>query len=275
MAAGAVLFGYGLEFGYGAITNLLNPAGEPSHAIPASQIIANQVPFWAIGLWFATMACLLIGVAAALSPHQPDRRSPLRAAVEEGAVMPWVGDRTAPPGTGLVTLGAVWVSLLVGYLAVDAAQRLGVWPPTTNTWPSLGAADGLKLGVIAATGEEPLVLILPVLLWHHVRGRRTDPATVCFLTMLIAARMLYHLYYGPGALAMLPWAITVVVLYWRWRQSWALLLGHWSYYIHNASTAWWMPWLMLTIGVLVIAAGTWHRHHHSPLDRTGDSRSRM
>lgn len=275
MAAGAVLFGYGLEFGYGAITNLLNPAGEPSHAIPASQIIANQVPGWAIGLWFATMACLLIGVAAALRCHRPDRNCRVAEGLREGVVMPWVGDRTAPAGTGLVTLGAVWVSLLLGYLAVDAIQQLGVWPPTTNTWPAMDVVDGLKLGVIAATGEEPLVLILPVLVWQHLRGRRTDRAAIVFLALLVAARMLYHLYYGPGAVAMLPWAITVVVLFWRWRQSWALLLGHWSYYLNNASTAWWMPWLMLTIGVLVIAAGTWRRHHHSPLDRTDTSRSRM
>lgn len=107
------------------------------------------------------------------------------------------------------------------------------------------------------------------------------PATVITAAALVLLG--YIVEFGYGAVTNLispagepshaiPVAQIITNLFWRWCQSWALLLGHFTYYLHNANHTGWMPWLMLAIGSSVIAAGTWRTHHDTPLDRTGHSR---
>jgi len=98
-------------------------------------------------------------------------------------------------------------------------------------------AAGIGLAVLAGIGEEIFVLVVPYTALRLVRlpahwardgVRRGLPLTVV-VAVCVALRMSYHAYYGPGIVALLPWAVLTAVVFHRWRLLTPLVLTHIAY----------------------------------------------
>ena len=105
--------------------------------------------------------------------------------------------------------------------------------PTANSLQdstSVGLAASLGSGV----SEEVFVVAAPIALlsaWLPPRGTgpRARVLTAVVLVVLSAARLSYHVYYGPTALVLLPWAVLSVWWYLRTRAVLPLMICHVGY----------------------------------------------
>lgn len=140
---------------------------------------------------------------------------------------------------GLVSLGWVWIVEIVPALTITFAGHHWLHlPAPVYTWaPAPGWID-VGRSLYAGITEELLVVTMPLTyFWCTVpqaRRRRWMSMLVC--TVLIAARISYHLYYGWEVSAMLLWAISMPLIFWRYRQAWALIVGHIVYDIVTFGT---------------------------------------
>jgi hypothetical protein len=132
-------------------------------------------------------------------------------------------------GGAALTAAGVVVALLVG---VVLAWVVGVASMNTAQPAGETLRQGIGLAVLAGIGEEIFVLVLPYTALRLVRlpahwardgVRRGLPLTVV-VAVCVALRMSYHIYYGPGIVALLPWAVLTVVVFHRWRLLTPLVL---------------------------------------------------
>lgn len=117
----------------------------------------------------------------------------------------------------------------------------------------------------AGVGEEVLVLAVPVFV---LKSARVPFAAA--LPLLVAMRVAFHLYYGYSVLWLLPWAIGVTALYWRWpspKVLCALIIAHTGYDIPSMLGAN-LQTVTVVAAVMVVVAvgcGRWWREPPLPV----------
>lgn len=205
----------------------------------------------ALGLALALLATgLLVGLGAT-------------ALLGRATVRDWcLGRRSGRRGA--VVVPAAWFvgSLLVGtwgYLAwsvVTAALRRQHGTPPADPLSGVLWFD-LVRALVAGPQEELVVVALPLVVAARLGGTRLRPGhpPVWLWVLLVAARLAYHVYYGPGVWALLAWAVVVPWLFWRTRQVWPLVLTHSAYdalvvLASRASPG--LALLVLPLGLLVL-----------------------
>lgn len=245
-AFGAYLFGYGIGV-YSAVVSAMN--GGVGGAVTAPKDIAVVILLTVIGLVLAGVALVLAG---AVHHTVPIRRN--------GGVTA----RLSLPTTAAV-IAAYALALAVSNLALEAMIARG-WslpdPDLVGTPIAVRVAESLNAGI----GEE--VIVLATLTAAVVALRVPAPLA---LSVLVLARMAYHLYYGWGVLAIGIWAVAVTLLWWRWRAP-AILLGfivlhtlfdvtlHWSMWLHWPEGTMRITALFGAPAVAVLAACAVHRY---------------
>jgi hypothetical protein len=145
--------------------------------------------------------------------------------------------RKVPGDRGGAALSAAGVLLasLAGFLLVGVV--LGI--PSMNTATPVGETlrQGIGFAVLAGAGEEVFVLALPYAAlrlvrlparWGDGEHARVLPLWVV-VSVCVVLRMSYHVYYGAGALALLPWAVVTVLIFHRWHLLFPLILTHIAY----------------------------------------------
>jgi len=199
---------------------------------------------------------------------------------------------------GLSPAAAIGIALIV-LTVVDALGRYA-WTVTANMWhpmagPHLGdAAPDLTsspspagIYAAAATGigaglvEEVCALAVPICLgailadtaarhrWVIAHPRWRTAGLWVLAAVLVLIRVGYHLYYGPPAFALAPWAIATVALYLWMRRLWPIIIAHfaWDFLVGIANplhVAGWQKYAIVVgvpvaIGGLLIAVA--HRRH--------------
>ncbi len=165
---------------------------------------------------------------------------------------------------GLVEFGlGVLLSLIPRADRYSAHVQLG-----THVSPARLALVAIPTAICAGLAEEILVLGFAYRMLERLG--RPDRA---ILAVLVTLRMSYHLYYGVGALVLLPWAFLSVVYYRRYRRLWPLIIGHALWDVYAIVSA---PWLtsqvvgLLVSGLLVavavvVAVLRWLRARRGPL----------
>jgi hypothetical protein len=142
--------------------------------------------------------------------------------------------RRVPADRGGAALSAagVLVALLAGFLLFGVV--LGI--PSMNAAPPVGETlrQGIGFAVLAGAGEEVFVLALPYAAlrlvrlparWGDGEQGRVLPLWVV-VSVCVVLRMSYHVYYGAGALTLLPWAVVTVLIFHRWHLLFPLILTH-------------------------------------------------
>jgi hypothetical protein len=141
------------------------------------------------------------------------------------------GDR----GGAALSAAGVLVALLAGFLLVGVV--LGITSMNTATPVGETLRQGIGFAVLAGAGEEIYVLALPYAALRLVRlparwGDGEHPRVLplwVVVTVCLVLRMSYHVYYGAGALALLPWALVTVLIFHRWHLLFPLILTHIAY----------------------------------------------
>jgi hypothetical protein len=253
--AAAVLAGvYLLVFGPGVLVALRVVAG--SAAPPAATGWPDRV---AALEWDAfTVAVVLLVVVRWLPRHAGQVSARMQLA--------------RPPAGRLAAATALYVAAAtVATWSADAAVSAFHLPSGHYTRLAGGIGGFLTTGAAATaagvTEEITLVALAAPVMAQLCRGRCarwTVPAT---LALLIALRLLVHLYYLWGSLFVLVWIPGAYLVY-RWAGSvWPLVLGHWVYdWLALTATA--FPrtaravdavlWLVAGCGVAVFATA-WRR----------------
>lgn len=128
----------------------------------------------------------------------------------------------------------VYVPLVVCTTAYVVIAAFGEVPQANS--PRQSTMVGLAASLSSGIGEEvfvvvvPVVLLGPLLAWASRRSPGTGrAATVALVVLMVAARLSYHLYYGPVALVLLPWAVLTVLVYLRTRAVLPLMICHVGY----------------------------------------------
>jgi len=127
-------------------------------------------------------------------------------------------------GGGLTTWRAEVVagSLCVALMAISGILMLFLpgpgFPAATTSAGQVGDAIGfLRTGPV----EEICALVAPLVILRA--GRVPWPGV---FGLLIVMRLLYHLYYGPGAIAMAPWALGAAIVYLWARSIIGIMVAH-------------------------------------------------
>lgn len=183
------LLPYVLAGTWQSIHLLQSPEEAASSSEPSDQIL-----WWIVTAVVAGWAVLL---ARATEWAAPQVRA--RAICAAGATY------TLAIVVGVLVL-VPWLDDL-GWLRSYPAESLPIW---------MGVGEAVSAGV----GEELVVLALGVAVLAGVSQRRWWP--VAALTILVAARLSYHLYYGWGVLWLVPWAIVAAALAWFIRSWWVI-----------------------------------------------------
>ena len=119
-----------------------------------------------------------------------------------------------------------------------ACTTLQVVLSATGAVPtSHGIQSTVAVGLVTSLGsgvsEEVFVVAVPIAVFDlFVRwrpGRAPWAPVVVTVTVLAAARLSYHVYYGWTALVLLPWAVLSVVVYLRTRAVAPLMVCHVAY----------------------------------------------
>lgn len=214
--AGAVfLIAYGLQ-AVSAFMLYLSPAASADRASESTTMIHDAIGGQLVLLFVA--AVVAGGIVLATMPRGLRLRDYQRK-------IP--GQR----GGAALTAAGVMVASLVGAVL---AWVVGV--ASMNTALPAGATlrQGIGQAVLAGIGEEIFVLVLPYTALRLVRlpardgVRRGLPLTVV-VAVCVALRMSYHVYYGPGIVSLLPWAVLTVLVFHRWRLLTPLVLTHIAY----------------------------------------------
>jgi len=130
---------------------------------------------------------------------------------------------------------------------VRTSSSNDVYPPATGLGVEVGQVYGSmsqihtltqdRITVLAGIGEEIFVLVLPYTAlrlvrlparWAREGVCRGLPLTVV-VSVCVALRMSYHVYYGPGSVSLLPWAVLTVLVFHRWRLLTPLVFTHIAY----------------------------------------------
>jgi len=217
-AAAVFLIAYGLQAVF-AFTLYLSPAASAEPASASTTVIHDAIRGQVAQLYVAAVVAggiVLMTMPRGLGLRDYQRKLP--------------GQR----GGAALTAAGVVVALLVGVVLawVVGAASMNTAQPAGET-----LRQGIGLAVLAGIGEEIFVLVLPYTALRLVRlpahwardgVRRGLPLTVV-VAVCVALRMSYHVYYGPGIVALLPWAVLTVVVFHRWRLLTPLVLTHIAY----------------------------------------------
>lgn len=171
----------------------------------------------------------------------------------------WLADRARRGGWGglALTAGVPWLILsvtqpLYTYLAEQfiGVRALAVEQTIPPLWFVIVSATW------AGFGEELFVVALPIVaLAYVVEPRNFWRAFWYTWPILVAARMIYHAYYGWGFLQFLPWAMAVPILYALYRRVWPLIVMHSAYNVLNDLDG--LGYLPTTVHLtIVIGVGT-------------------
>lgn len=173
---------------------------------------------------------------------------------------------------GLATVYLPLVLCTTAYVLIAASGAA----PQPNS-PRQSLAVGLAASVSSGIGEEVFVVAAPVALLGPLvvlATRRSARAgrvvSVALVVLLVAARLSYHLYYGPVVLVLLPWAVLTVVVYLRTRSVLPLMIWHVTYdallqlpgILGLAATV-----LLALTGAVAAAVAVGHARDRAALDR--------
>lgn len=129
------------------------------------------------------------------------------------------------------TAALVYVPLVLCTTLQVVLSIAGAVPASHGLQSSLGV--GLVTSLGSGVSEEVFVVAVPIAVFHAAvdwRPRRAPWApTAVTVTVLAAARLSYHVYYGWTVLVLLPWAVLSVVVYLRTRAILPLMAGHVAY----------------------------------------------
>jgi len=217
IACGVVVVLLTAAFLYVTVSSALIALGDPSAETPATGGDAVQVANYTLLLVGALLALLAAGGVggrrAAGFPEGSSRR--LRRLLVGG-------------------LATVYLPLVVCTTAYVVIAAYGAAPQPNSPRQSL--AVGLAASISSGIGEEVFVVAAPVALLGPLvarAARRSARAgrivTTALVVLLVAARLSYHLYYGPVVLVLLPWAVLTVVVYLRTRSVLPLMIWHVAY----------------------------------------------
>ncbi len=155
-------------------------------------------------------------------------------------------------------MAAIGIALIV-LTVVDALGRFA-WAVAANVWPPMAgphlgdtapdltsslspagiyaaAATGIGAGLV----EEVCALAVPICLgailadtaarhqWAIANPRWRTAGLWVVGAVLVVIRVSYHLYYGPPAFALAPWAIATVALYLWMRRVWPIIIAHFAW----------------------------------------------
>jgi hypothetical protein len=216
MAAAALAGTYLLVFGPAVLTSVRVVAGRAAPLASsawADRIAALEWDVFAVAVVVVVVLRWLPGHAPAVAARMQLTRPP--AARLAAATAAYVA----------VAAGAAWL----GGVAVSAAHL-----PTAHYTGLAGGVGGFVTAAGAATAagiteEITLVALAAAVVEQLCRrhpARRVLPAT---LALLVALRLLVHLYYLWGSAFALLWVPGAYLVY-RWAGSiWPLVAGHWIY----------------------------------------------
>jgi hypothetical protein len=180
------------------------------------------------------------------------------------------GDRLVRLGLlarpGRETAGAtwwtfVWIFALGGLLEFGLSVLLSYIPFATRYTAQVELGSGVSLTHLALVAvptalSAGFVEEIVVLGFAYRVLERAGLSDRAILAVLVILRMSYHLYYGVGALVLLPWAFLSVVYYRRYRRLWPLIIGHafWDVYAILSSASVAAQVIGLVIVAVVVAA---------------------
>ena len=214
-AAVILLSSYALGFVLpiiGAIMSLA-AAHHGAHAMTRTDSIAAELANDAIPLGLSLLAATLGMRSAARTPLA------LRG-TDLGLRRTAAISRARAAGTALMYLATLTAaSILTGRLL----QLLGVQADSPTAPP-----DRLPTAIVdnawAGLLEEPILLGLTIGLAVRLRWRWW-----AVLPLMIVMRGAFHVYYGPGALFVIPWMCGAYLLYRRCPLLWPFVLAHGAY----------------------------------------------
>ncbi|MDP9240738.1 MAG: CPBP family intramembrane metalloprotease [Actinomycetota bacterium] len=172
----------------------------------------------------------------------------------------------------------VWIFALGGVLEFGLGWLLSLVPGAMRYTAQVELGDGVSFGQLAAVGIPAAISAgfaeeIVVLGFAYRMLERAGLSDRAILVILVALRMSYHVYYGVGALILLPWAFLSVVYYRRYRRLWPLIIGHtlWDIFaILTATSTAAQLFGLLFAGLLVVAGAVvaiirWRRVRRRPL----------
>lgn len=207
---------------------------------------------------------------------------------------------------GLSLVAAIGIALIV-LTVVDALGRFA-WAVAANVWhpmagPHLGdtapdltsSPSPAGIYAAAATGigaslvEEVCALAVPICLgailadtaarhqWAIANPRWRTSGLWVLAAVLVVIRVSYHLYYGPPAFALAPWAIATVALYLWMRRLWPIIIAHfaWDFLVGITNplhvAGWQKDAIVVGVpvaigGLLIAVAHRGHRRQPRPSD---------
>jgi hypothetical protein len=147
---------------------------------------------------------------------------------------------------------AVFAEVLGG--VINAGLQTGHLPTSTPNAPELifAVADSVHAGVI-----EELVVLAFVVVTLRQAGRGWWEITLVALLL----RGSYHIYYGPGVLGILVWAVLFYWIYLRTRSLLLLMVGHAAWDAVGFLSQRWAfvagIGILLVVGIWIAAPITW------------------
>jgi hypothetical protein len=131
----------------------------------------------------------------------------------------------------------VWIFALGGLVEFGLDLVLGLIPYTARYTAQVELGTHVSFARLAAVAvptaiSAGLVEEIVVLGFSYRVLERLGLSDRAIIAVLVVLRMSYHLYYGVGALVLLPWAFLSVLYYRRYRRLWPLIVGHavWDVY---------------------------------------------
>lgn len=217
IACGVVVVVLTVAFLYVTVSSALIALGDPSAETAGAGGDGVQVGNYTLLLVGAVLALLAAGGVGG-------RRA---------AGFP-AGSSRRLPGLLVGGLATVYLPLVVCTTAYVVIAAAGAAPQPNSPRQSL--VVGLAASMSSGIGEEVFVVAAPVALLGPLVAtatRRSARAgrivTIALVVLLVAARLSYHLYYGPVVLVLLPWAVLTVVVYLRTRSVLPLMIWHVTY----------------------------------------------
>lgn len=129
---------------------------------------------------------------------------------------------TVPAYIGVIFFSAYWTASVSRFLGVPSTRPV-FSSGTTEGWR---IATEIVVAVRAGVTEELQLLAIPVAILAATRNRTGPWFRLIALAVIEALRLGIHLYYGWGALFVLPWMAGALLLYRAVGLIWPFIFGH-------------------------------------------------
>ncbi|MEP6697825.1 MAG: CPBP family intramembrane glutamic endopeptidase [Pseudonocardiales bacterium] len=191
-----------------------------------------------------------------------------------------LGLLTRPAGETIVATWwtFAWIFALGGVLEFGLSLLISLAPAAQRYTAQIDIGTGISFAQLAVVAVPAAICAglaeeIVVLGFAYRMLERAGLSDRSILALLVALRLSYHLYYGVGALVLLPWAFLSVVYYRRYRQLWPLILGHtgWDIFaILTSGSPRAQAFGLVVTGLIVLAAAVvavvrWRRVRRGPL----------